>query len=90
MAGPIGAPKHVAGAATTDIPCSVFLRLIINTPATGAITISDGTPGTTIAIINTGTLANADPYSCEYGCSIVTGNLRVVTQASQDVTIVTG
>ena len=88
MASPVGAPVHIAGAATTDIKTSCFNAICINTPATGLITISDGTPGTTIAIINTTT--SVAPVTLVFGVSIASGNLRVVSQASQDLTVVVG
>lgn len=87
MASPVGAPTHIAGAATTNISCSVLTRLVVNTPATGNITLSDGTPGTTIAIVNSG--AGAQPFYLEFGISLATGNLRVVSAAAQDITVVT-
>lgn len=86
MSSPVSNATHVAGAATTNItPCKLFKGIIVGSPATGAITVSDGTPGTTITVINSTTAV--DPFQIECEIALSTNNLRVVTQASQDVTI---
>lgn len=86
MAGDLGQATHITAAVTTNItPARVFKSCIINTQTAGTITISDGTPGNVLAVI-TG-IAAAAPVQLDYNTAIASGNIRVVTSAITDITI---
>jgi hypothetical protein len=82
---------HVAGAANTTVKTGsgILHAIVINTPATGNITIFDNTTnsGTIVAIINSTT--SIQPQTILYDITFSVG-CTVSTAASQDVTIVYG
>lgn len=78
---------YITSAATTQVLTGqgALVRITINKATTGAISIIDGTSGTTanIGIIAAGTPAQ----SIEYGVQVVNG-IRIVNASAEDLTIV--
>ena len=78
---------YISTATTTQVVTGNcrLIRIVLNTTAAGAITIIDGTAGTTgnVAVI----AASVLPQTFDFGIKLSTG-LRIVTAAASDITVV--
>lgn len=78
---------YIATATTTQVATGNcrLIRVVVNTTAAGAISIIDGTSGSTVNVASL--KASIVEGSYDFGIKLTTG-LRVITAGASDITVV--